>query len=89
MTRRQFRDRLAVLEEHRRHRRPASEVTHHIIFADSPGERNVTIAQGPNGFVCHRLPNESFEEFKLRADIELLALRPRAPAGLIFSREEA
>jgi hypothetical protein len=90
MTRKQFRDRLAILEEHRRHQQPAAEVVYHLMFVDKEGGREwCNIATGPGDFICHRHANESLENFRARADIEVLALRPRAPVGLVFRREGA
>jgi hypothetical protein len=87
MTRKQFRDRLSVLEEHRRQQQPATE-TFQIHFVERDGSFNPTICEGPNGFFLSRLPEESVDEFRLRADIEVLATKPKGPAGLVFRRKE-
>jgi hypothetical protein len=90
MTRKEFRGRLAVLEEHRRHQQPATEVLYHIHFVDVGRRFDPTIAEGPAGFICRRHADETVEDFLDRADIEVLALKPRVPiAGLVFRREEA
>jgi hypothetical protein len=90
MTLKDWKRRIAALEEHRRHQRPATEVVYHLMFVDREGGREwCNIATGPGDFICHRHANESLEEFRARADIEVLALKPRAPVGLVFGREEA
>jgi hypothetical protein len=87
MTLKAIKKRLDVLEERRRLQRPATEIFQ-IWFVEIDGSFNPSFAEGPDGFICRRLPEESVEEFRLRADAEVLARRPKAPAGLVFRREE-
>jgi hypothetical protein len=88
-TRERLKARIAALEEHRRQQQPPTE-TVSLFFVSRSGSLDVcNIATGPGGFICHRLAGESIEDFKRRADIEVLATRPKLPiVGLIFRREE-
>ena len=90
MTREQLRQRIAALEEYRRRRQPPSE-TFCIFFVDNNGNRDhCNVASGPGGFICRREPDEEIEVFQVRAQMEVLATKPKVPvAGLIFSKVEA
>jgi hypothetical protein len=63
----------------------------HMVFVDPNGyEQDANCAIGPADFVCHRHADESLEDFKSRADAEVLAGKYRVPvAGLIFRLVEA
>jgi hypothetical protein len=83
-----FKRRLAVLEEAAKLRRGPTE-TRCIVFVGPDGrEVEATFAKGPGGFVCHRGADEELAAFKDRADEECRATRPRVPPILVFLRGE-
>jgi hypothetical protein len=65
-----MRSRIAALQEFYSWQRPADEVICHIHFAHADRPFEPTIAECPNGFVCHRRSGERVEDFEARADIE-------------------
>jgi hypothetical protein len=88
MTHKDLRRRIEILEETAKLQRGPTE-TLHLVFVDRNGrEQDADIALGPADFICRRLADESLEDFKARADAEVLAAKFRVPiAGLIFRKE--
>jgi hypothetical protein len=76
-----IRQRIEALEAERGLRGPVP----HIVSITFPG-MEMTVADGPGGFICRRLADESLTDFELRAEAECRAFNPypRIPPILIF-----
>jgi hypothetical protein len=75
------RRRLAVLEEANGLRQRAACHVISIVFEGW----EATIAEGPDGFICRREPDEDLADFEDRAAREVLAFKPpRMPPILVF-----
>jgi hypothetical protein len=78
--------RLAKLEAASGLRQQTDGCVNRIWFAGQEAE--AVRAEGPNGFISHREPDESFDTFECRACHEVLALMPprgaHPPPILIF-----